>query len=382
MCFLTANIKDLTFELWARAGGRCEFEGCNKQLSREGLTWQRLNKSNIAHIIAKSPNGPRGDKILSKKLEKDISNLMLTCLEHHKLIDSKEHEKEYTVECLRTMKNKHERRIQKVTSIQPQCKSKIIIYGVKIGEKAIFVNEKDAEYALLPQYYPDGDKIELGLKNDSWYDGEPTYWLNQKENLYRQFSSLVTQELYNNKIKHLSVFAFAPQPLLIYLGTLISDKYPANIFQLNREFGNWKWEETGENTNYKINTPKNISFDGIPVLNISLSGIIDNRRIRTIIPNSDIWTLTINEPNTDFLRTKIQLYEFKKQARKILEEIKSKYKEGTILNIFPAMPISAAIEFGRLILPKTDMQMKIYDQVDNQTGFKYALTVNQTQERN
>ena len=85
------------FELWTKSGGRCEFEGCNKPLWYDGLTFAKINGSNIAHIISWTPNGPRGDENLSEKLATDVNNLMLTCPIHNHLIDSKDHIEEYSV---------------------------------------------------------------------------------------------------------------------------------------------------------------------------------------------------------------------------------------------------------------------------------------------
>ena len=61
--------------------------------------------------------------------------------------------------------------------------------------------------------------------------------------------------------------------------------------------------------------------------------------------------------------------------RSLLDKIKQNYPEGTCLNIFPAMPVSTCIEFGRLILPKTDMPMNIYNQMNTDEGFKIALKI-------
>ena len=47
-------------ELWARAAGRCEFRGCNKLLYKDDLTQKRSNLAIISHIVAFSPDGPRG----------------------------------------------------------------------------------------------------------------------------------------------------------------------------------------------------------------------------------------------------------------------------------------------------------------------------------
>lgn len=73
-----ASIPDkVRAQLWVAAGGRCEFKGCNKPLDRNVLTQQALFLGQHAHIIGDSPKGPRGDRVLSKKLALDPTNLML-----------------------------------------------------------------------------------------------------------------------------------------------------------------------------------------------------------------------------------------------------------------------------------------------------------------
>src|SRR3989338_11489986 len=76
-------------KLWVKSAGRCEFLGCNKPLWKDGLTIKEDNYSHIAHIVAWTPGGPRGDEILSPKLAKDFLNLMLVCFDHSKLLDGK-----------------------------------------------------------------------------------------------------------------------------------------------------------------------------------------------------------------------------------------------------------------------------------------------------
>ncbi|MBR4963853.1 MAG: SAVED domain-containing protein, partial [Alistipes sp.] len=45
------------------------------------------------------------------------------------------------------------------------------------------------------------------------------------------------------------------------------------------------------------------------------------------------------------------------------------------LHIFPAMPVSAAIEFGRVWMPKADMPLVIYDQNKERGGFYKTITI-------
>ncbi len=61
--------------VWVRAGGRCEYPGCNKLLLRDDLTATEMNRSYFAHIVADSPDGPRGDPVLSPLLKDDPSNV-------------------------------------------------------------------------------------------------------------------------------------------------------------------------------------------------------------------------------------------------------------------------------------------------------------------
>lgn len=66
--------------LMGKSGAKCEFRGCNKKILEETLTGKSGIYSNFAHIIANRVNGPRGDKELSPKLDKEESNVMVLCL--------------------------------------------------------------------------------------------------------------------------------------------------------------------------------------------------------------------------------------------------------------------------------------------------------------
>ena len=49
--------------VWARAAGRCEFLGCNVPVWKDVLTTKQANVGKLAHIVAASPDGPRGDPV-------------------------------------------------------------------------------------------------------------------------------------------------------------------------------------------------------------------------------------------------------------------------------------------------------------------------------
>lgn len=362
------------FILWGKSAGRCNY--CNCQLYHDSLTKAEFNTAYIAHIIADSPNGPRGDTVLSEKLKKDISNLMLMCDAHHRLIDREDVEG-HSVEFLRQMKAGHEARVELQTKLTKENQTHLLLYGANIGNHSSLLTWQIGYEAIFPDRYPaDTRAIEIGLSNSASRDDEEHYWPLEKMNLERNFQRLVKNRIKDGDIMHLSVFALAPQPLLIELGRLISDLISTNVFQLKREPTTWSWLD-GDNIEYEFKEPTAIKSQA--ALNISLSATIDNSRITDILGDEiSIWTLTIDEPNNDYLKTEKSLENFRVQVRKAFEKIKSKHGHNTILNVFPAMPVSTAVEFGRVWQPKADMEMIIYDENRTKGGFIKALEIKNT----
>lgn len=362
-------------QLWTSAGGRCQFDNCNKPLWRNELTMGKMNASYIAHIYAYSKNGPRYDAELSPNLEKDFSNLMLVCDVCHRTFDDKELENEYPASRLQKMKNDHEERIELLTSIQPDKKSHIILYGAKIGEHSSPLHFSRSILALLPDYYPaKAYAIELSLKNSSFNDTDDTYWTVESENLKNLFKEHVAFIKENDSVQHYSVFALAPQPLLIMLGTLLNDIYPANIYQLHREPATWNWLEETDQIKYIITEPTVNSKKA--ALKIALSASISDERITSVLgEDTGIWTITISTPHNDFMRSKTQHQELRQCFRKVFDSIKHKHGEDAELHIFPAMPVAAAVEFGRVWMPKADLAFTIYEQNRAKGGFFKTLKI-------
>lgn len=152
--------KSVQEHLWLRAGGRCEFRGCNKILFEDNVTQDPINGSNIAHIISWTETGPRGDKELSPRLATDISNLMLTCPEHNHLIDTGENVEKYTVSVLQEMKKEHERSIRELTGLLTQLPKRVIELKSMIHGQRPNITEKEEAEALFP-FYPKSERISM-----------------------------------------------------------------------------------------------------------------------------------------------------------------------------------------------------------------------------
>ena len=360
--------------LWAISGGRCEYEGCNKILHTDILTKKRYNSAYIAHIVADAPNGPRGDVRRSKLLCDDISNLMLLCNEHHNLIDKYDIAR-HTETRLLLMKQKHEERIRRVTAIAPSLSSEIILYGANIGVNNSPLSYHSANEALLYDYYPASDyPIELGLKNAPFADGTDAYWVTEETNLSTQFNLKIKPRLLQCNTDHYSVFAIAPQPLLIKFGVLLNDLNNVRVYQKHREPSTWRWQTVSSDIEYILREPDNKTK--LPVLVFSLSATETYDRVQKVLGDyTSIWEITISStPQNEFLKTEALLSDFRRTLRHTLDKIKS-YHGYTELNIFPAMPVSASVELGRVWMPKVDMPMTIYDANKEKNDFYKTITI-------
>ena len=365
--------------LWTRSAGHCQFENCNHALLGDLLTGQdELNNGYVAHIVADSPGGPRGDPVLSEKLSDDVANLMLLCNGHHRLIDAKKTRDLFPVARLLAMKAAHERRIELVTEIMPDRASHVLLFGARIGEHDCPTRYDLAKTAMLPDRYPaDRQPISLDITRSDFADHEPAYWQLQLETLRRQFSRKVRDQVADGGIKHLSLFALAPQPLLMELGRLLSDIAAVNVHQLHREPQGWDWRDARPPIEITV---LGSNREGTEVgLILDLSATITIERAQAVLgPDAPVWRVTTPEPGNDVMHRREDLEAFRKAMRRAFDAIKAQHGQDARVHIFPALPVSAAVEVGRTWMPKADLPLVIYDENRARGGFEQRLTIGES----
>lgn len=363
-------------ELWARAAGRCQFDGCNRILYKSPVTQETVNISEKAHIYSFSKNGPRGHGPFKGKEHEinDISNLLLVCHDCHKKIDHDKIGSRYSGQQLREWKEQHERRVEIVTGISCDKKSHVVFYGAKIHEELSPLRSDDAHKAMFPNRYPSSERPVCLSMSCSHEDNSNDYWRTEEQHLRTMFDREIRPRIEESNPCNFSLFAFAPQPLLILLGALFTDKTPVDVFQLHREPPTWQWQKHPQEFTFNIIQPKNTEHN--PALVISLSDKINHDRVYSVLDKEVcIWEITVNDPHNDFLKSEAQLSMFREYARKLMVMIKDKHGHNCPLHIFPAMPISCAVEIGRIRMPKADMPWIIYDQNNKVGGFVEALKI-------
>jgi hypothetical protein len=375
-----SNIPEkLRYFLWAKSAGRCHI--CNQLVYQDWLTFEELNLADVAHIIGSSPDGPRGDDDKSKELDANQDNLMLLCKVHHKLIDEPDFEKDYPVDRLLEIKRAHEERIELLTSISGENRTHVLLYSANIGQQTNPVSFERVKPALVNQgkFPAESRPITLNLAGSYMTDERAQFWVQERENLRHAFDTQIRNRIGRGEILHLSLFALAPIPLLIELGSLLTDKTAVDVYQLLREPSGWSWQTDADDSfDYIIKEPSDLSKSNVALV-LSLSGTIPEKDIfDTLGADTAVWEMTIPNVHNDFLRTKEQLALFRRHFRKLLNRIKEKHGRHAVINLFPATPVAIAIEIGRVWMPKADLSILIFDRNHSDRRFSHSFNIETT----
>ncbi len=373
---MRVTIPDRTrYELWVAAAGRCEFSGCGKPVLRDFLTKEYANHAEIAHIIADSPEGPRGDPQLSKALAKDPSNLLLKCPECHKRIDT--NPENYPASLLREMKRKHEGRVAMWYSLDTTRQSTPLLLALPIGTQVPSVDAKSARIALLKnsQYelVPSDDVIYLDDSTLELQDHQSDYWHHVETQLPLKLNAQLGRLRTNGSLSaHMSVFAFGPMPALILLGRILGDKGDMSVHQWSRQSKSWLWDKPGAVSLLKP------GFSPVPqghktvALALSLSAPVNKAALHAAVPDVPVVEFTVETPDHALITCSEDIQVIRTALRKIISELRD--AGVTRIELFPAAPLSVCVELGRMLLPKSDPEIRVWDYQDK-VGFINTITI-------
>jgi hypothetical protein len=373
---INRSIKDLTrLLLFVRGGGRCEFDGCNHYLLQHPLTLAPGNFAQMAHIVAFKEDGPRGNLALRPAYINDVGNLMLLCPQCHKLID--DHPDQYPVPVLQKYKEAHEDRILHVTGLGPDRKTTVVQLKARIAGQAIAIPVAQVTKAVAPRYPTDAkghliDLTAINAEGKAFID-EACRCIKQKvERLYEPGMDV-------HDTRHISLFALAPIPLLVYLGSQLSNKVPVDVFQRHRDTEDWAWKDSGTAAEYRFDKIREGRGRDRIALILSLSGKIKPEVLPSDIDETfTVYELTLAnmEPNPTYLRQRDDLTQFKDAYQAALRTIARECGGCDAIHLFPAVPAPVAVFCGRELLPKVDPRLLVYDNDKRLGGFTPTIEVN------
>lgn len=299
-------------------------------------------------------------------------NIMLLCPTCHKLID--EHPEEYTVDILKEMKRKHELRIYQLTDIDDIQTTLVMNYFANIKDVSPMYEDRLFCRAVVKNgKIPNNiHSVSIGAENVPLLDGNASFYLIHEALLNSAKEKIIKPSIRNEE--SISLFALAPIPLLIKLGTLFSDISNVTVYQCHRLGEKWTWKKNSNEIEYQVDKSGNPGSKEV-ALNISLSADILQDRINRTLGEICTYKITIANPNRLFVENERIVDEFVKTFRNCMEQIKNENPEIMFINIFAAMPNSLAIHLGMDYMPKTDPKLIIYDQISSEAGFIKALEI-------
>lgn len=357
--------------VWGRAAGRCQFTNCGKRLDHDLVSGELgKNFAYLAHNVASSPGGVRGDPELSHELADDPDNIVLICDVHHRVIDDQKNSGTYDVAAVRAMKLASERRIDRLLSNPVAPAAHVVRMSATVGDNETAIPWRDCVDAVVPTFTLADDRpIDIKLRGMDHKDSDPNYYEVEIGNLRRRFDRDIRGRFEAGEMERLAVFGIAPMPVLMELGRLLSDLRTVNVYARNREpIPTWSWPNDGPPLRFQ--TVRGGPGPRTVALKLCISADIADERILRAIPGYDvsIWTIRSDRFGTSTLRNESDLAGFRTKVGTVLDEIRRQHGSDVELSIFPAIPAACAVEFGRTWQPKAHPAFSIYDEL-RERGF-------------
>ena len=378
---LARDIPDATrCILWGITGGRCEFSGCNKPVYEHALTALHLNLADVAHVVAFSEEGPRGEDERPDDIHA-LSNLMLLCKECHKLIDDKP--EKFPRDRLKAFKHEHEARIKLVTGLGPDMHTTVVQLKAKVAGRDVDIPITHVYDAVTPRWptSQQGFVIDLtGISVDSDVGAQAA-----AHKINAEVRNLYAPGMDAAKTRHISLFALAPMPVLMHLGARLSDKIAIDFFQRHRDMkaSPWQWRNDAQPAEFDVERVQTGTEKDKVAFVLSLSGKVSRTSLPPDIDDRfSIYEVTLKgvPPSPDFLRAREDLDRFRHLYRRFLAELVREHGVVKEMHVFPAAPAPIAVALGHDLLPKVHPDLLAYDFDKTTGGFNLKLRITRNDE--
>lgn len=371
---------------WAAAAGRCEI--CGTDLLEGRITHVDMTLGELAHIVgAQDTTGsPRGQNTMSEEDRSKAENLLLICANHHDEIDRRGSLDAMTIERLRKLKRDHEEWVAKVTGLDRDRATAVLRLIGNLRGKSVDVPRHLAAAAVLKtdDRFPDfpfsldRSGIEIDLRE---IPGEAapdaTYWKVAMAKIDEVVEHQLAEAIRRNRVSHMSVFAFARLPLLVYLGAAIDDNIAVEVYQRHRATDAWMWldNQAVEFAAASVGEPDASAAEAVLILNVS--GAVspdeipdDLRRLPRVV----LAPVAVS-PAPDIMSSREALRSFENALRGMFADLEASAKGLRRLHVFGALPLSAAVALGRVHDPHIRPALAIYCRDDASGTYSYALDI-------
>mgnify|MGYP001018493426 FL=1 len=351
------HVPDSTrIRVWAKAAGRCVL--CASYLLDGSETfWHAIPVGQIAHIVGagSSEKAPRGASDLDANARAFEENLLLLCYLCHKRIDDKAYLDKYTVEFLTQKKQLHERRVREVTDFAVLRATSVVTVSADIRGTAAPVSLSQVAEALRPEGYTGmGDDTRNGAftlhlpgnSNDGWA------WDAHRTELDR-LTARVAEAVTAGDIETISVFALAPIPSLVYLGSKLDDKTETRLFRRKRvdDVTAWAWDDETQTPKFDVALISSPTPSNEATVVVELSSPVRESRLPSgaaSLPRV-IVSPTGQMPHPELISSRAALEEFGRAWRGALARIENDLPDVRTLHLIASAPAPAAISASAMV---------------------------------
>ena len=209
-----------------------------------------------------------------------------------------------------------------LTAAKADKETAALVLKAAIGASPVEIPLPDMQSAVAPFYLRPREVhiIDLASVTERRTDA---YWVSSAETI-RENAQRFYASLRQAGVANIAIFALAPIPLLVALGSCLSNKYPTSLFQLHRDTNDWRWKEDGEPVEFACR----ILHEGTEVQRValvcSLSGTVPPADYRRAVDNSfTVYEITPDgsSPSFDCLRLRESLQAFRACYRRTLQRI-------------------------------------------------------------
>jgi SMODS-associated and fused to various effectors sensor domain/HNH endonuclease len=376
-------------KVWVRSGGRCAV--CNVYLLESELTLRPVLLGEVAHNVAASDTGPRGNPRTPINQRNSAENLLLLCGHHHPDSDHRVQLDLMTVDQVRKLKDDHERRVFEATAsvrrkptvvlrMQGHIRGATVDLGIETATEAVLrSSNRFPELALSF----DRRGVEIDLRHVAGeLDRDDVYYKAAVARIDEVVTQLLRPAAEQGAVPHLSVFAIARFPLLVHLGSRLDDALTVDVFQRHRASESWVWPEpSADDPRFTVRregpaTGERREPATEAVLLINASGAIHRSELPSATAELPTYVVELDRgtPNTDSVRSREVRDSFVQAIREMLGQLERSDKTVRRLHVFAAAPVSVGVTLGRSVGWGIHPQLVLYDRLGNGT-YDRALEV-------
>lgn len=377
-------------EVFHRAAWRCQMDGCADDLRAHLGATVSGNFSYLAHIVAASPDGPRGDPDLSAKLVNEASNILLLCDKCHRLIDRVDAEK-YTTPYLQAMRERSVAAVRRMLDMLAYPKARAIsLIGSIAGQAHPPLTRTEMDEALWSQGLRADERSPHALASMPRQLGNPhdaAFWTVMMRSLSQgvvELRGLLEGTSSDEQApKRLALFPLAATSALVLAGRVVGDKANITVFQPDRNApkNRWLWPARAEAlqaNEFRLTNAGTGEPGGEAALRVSLTfDIADDR-----VPGDGMPTVHIKAGRLgpDAIAQPGDLVAFGQCVDDALKLLQDQWKVA-VVHLFVGAPASACLRLGQKLQARHHATVICYETAQESKCFEESIRITRQQAR-